>query len=182
MLNQGSCGSCWAFSATTSLSDRFCIVSHADIATYLSPQYLANCDTGNAGCGGGDTFKAYQFISHNGNDNLNCTKYYSGSTGRTGKQKNCSFLHIFLGDCPKTCDDGKTAISKNILFFASQANNLNTGDVKNNVLAMQRDLLANGPISASFLVKQEFLDFFKKNATGIYQTTYGGRILGMLRF
>lgn len=36
--NQGSCGSCWAFSSVTSLQDRFCIATGGKVNVPLSPQ------------------------------------------------------------------------------------------------------------------------------------------------
>jgi hypothetical protein len=36
---------------------------------------------------------------------------------------------------------------------------------------MQTEIMTYGPISAAFIVYQDFIDFFKKNATGIYMPT-----------
>ena len=54
------CGSCWAFAATSALSDRIKIQRKAawpDIN--LSPQVLISCDTVAEGCYGGDPKQAY---------------------------------------------------------------------------------------------------------------------------
>ena len=45
--NQGQCGSCWAFGATSALADRLCIYSMIDVI--LSPQQLVSCDTSSYG-------------------------------------------------------------------------------------------------------------------------------------
>merc|ERR1712113_1359749 len=52
--NQGSCGSCWAFSTTGSMEGAHCAEGHSLVA--LSEQELVDCDTddGNKGCKGGD--------------------------------------------------------------------------------------------------------------------------------
>lgn len=63
------CGSCWAFGALSSLSDRIKIArggKGADIM--LSPQFILNCATKVAGsCNGGDHIGVYEFIKSYGN-------------------------------------------------------------------------------------------------------------------
>jgi cathepsin B len=49
--NQARCGSCWAFAASETLSDRFCVAGQ-DVGV-LSPQYLVSCDNTDYGCQGG---------------------------------------------------------------------------------------------------------------------------------
>jgi len=117
----------------------------------LSVQYLANCDQGSSGCGGGDTLGAYNFIASHGICTAACVKYYSGTTKDTGA-------------CPATCDD-KQAIIPQDLYHTVDGHSLIRQDVKATEEAMQREIVENGPISASFLVKQDFLDFFKNNET-----------------
>lgn len=43
-LNQGSCGSCWAFATVTTLSDRFRIYTNGLLDVVLSPTKLILCD------------------------------------------------------------------------------------------------------------------------------------------
>lgn len=63
--NQGNCGSCWSFSATSSmwnivqfahfciaLQDRLCIATNGATKVTLSPQNLVSCETRNFGCNG----------------------------------------------------------------------------------------------------------------------------------
>lgn len=60
------CGSCWAFSATSALSDRIKIMRKAawpDIN--LSPQVLISCELPDQGCHGGDARTAYEWIHSN---------------------------------------------------------------------------------------------------------------------
>ncbi|KAF8407384.1 hypothetical protein HHK36_006515 [Tetracentron sinense] len=66
ILDQGYCGSCWAFGAVESLSDRFCV--HFGLHISLSVNDLLACCgfmCGN-GCDGGDHIYAWKFFVSNG--------------------------------------------------------------------------------------------------------------------
>ena len=64
--DQGSCGSCWAFSTTGSMEGAHCAEGHALVS--LSEQELVDCDTkdGNQGCNGGDMAAAMVWTESNG--------------------------------------------------------------------------------------------------------------------
>lgn len=63
--NQGSCGSCWAFSAVAIL-ESFALM-HGQVI-YLSEQQLVDCSNkyGNAGCNGGFNYKGLAYVKDNG--------------------------------------------------------------------------------------------------------------------
>ena len=70
------CGACWAFSVTSSLSDRIKIMRNAtwpDIN--LAPQVLLSCDTVNKGCLGGVPPLAYKWINENNITDETCSPY-----------------------------------------------------------------------------------------------------------
>jgi len=48
--NQEQCGSCWAFGATESLSDRQAIASNNSVNVILSPQDLVSCERSGRNC------------------------------------------------------------------------------------------------------------------------------------
>lgn len=50
VMNQASCGSCWAFSASSALSDRFCIKTNGATNVVLSSQNMVSCDTYQKAC------------------------------------------------------------------------------------------------------------------------------------
>ncbi|KAL0480414.1 cathepsin B-like cysteine protease [Acrasis kona] len=155
ILNQGRCGSCWAFSATTALSSRFCIESDGKISPdqVLSPQYLLNCEHDQGGCGGGDTLKAYGFMKSTGIDLLSCTPYTSGDSGQTESS------------CPAKCKNGSSIK----IFHGVDAYSLVKGSTAETVEAMKTELVNHGPFSVSFVVYRDFMEFFKKTPKGIYE-------------
>eukprot|EP00829_Urostomides_striatus_P004284 TRINITY_DN14628_c0_g1_i1.p4 TRINITY_DN14628_c0_g1~~TRINITY_DN14628_c0_g1_i1.p4 ORF type:complete len:173 (+),score=43.63 TRINITY_DN14628_c0_g1_i1:116-634(+) len=76
ILNQGSCGSCWAFGATETVSDRYCIKGKDVI---LSPQDLVSCDPLDKGCLGGGDVTPYLYLMSPGAVTESCFPYTSGA-------------------------------------------------------------------------------------------------------
>ncbi|EAR84061.1 papain family cysteine protease (macronuclear) [Tetrahymena thermophila SB210] len=66
--NQGSCGSCWTFSATGAVESALIIAGKAERSINLSEQQLVDCCTAeydNAGCNGGNKDQAFRYIESN---------------------------------------------------------------------------------------------------------------------
>ena len=130
--DQQQCGSCWAFSASEVLSDRFCIASNGTIDVILSPEYMLQCDTSDYGCDGGYLNNAWNFLATTGIPTDNCDPYTSGGGD--------------VGSCPTACNNG-AAIK---LYKAKNPQQLNT------ITDIQNDLQQNGPVQAAFSVYQDF--------------------------
>jgi cathepsin X len=70
------CGSCWAFAATSALSDRIKIMRKAAFPDiHLAPQVLVSCENPDLGCNGGNSLTAYQYIKDYGISDETCSPY-----------------------------------------------------------------------------------------------------------
>jgi cathepsin B len=150
--NQEQCGSCWAFAASESFSDRQAIASNNDVNVVLSPQDLVSCDNadGNQGCDGGYPIKAWQYMVSTGIVSDECYPYVSGN-GVTTKCK----LKAGATSCTKTGGSGDATV-----YQAATAYSI----ASLNVEAMQTEIMTYGPIEVAFDVYQDFFSY----TSGVY--------------
>ena len=79
--DQGSCGSCWAFSATEQLESDSIRTGLLTVSDTLSPQQIVSCDASSFGCGGGYTASAYNYVYNVGGIERNSDYPYTSYIG-----------------------------------------------------------------------------------------------------
>lgn len=83
--NQGSCGSCWAFSAAEMIGALAYIQDNNDTTAYvMSAQQLTSCDESNGGCNGGNFQKVWTYYTPNTALAIAGTYPYASGGGTTG--------------------------------------------------------------------------------------------------
>ncbi|KAH7442298.1 hypothetical protein KP509_03G080900 [Ceratopteris richardii] len=158
ILDQGHCGSCWAFGAVESLSDRFCI--HFNESVILSENDLLSCcgfECG-MGCGGGMPLSAWWYLVRNGVVTTECLPYFDS---KGCQHPGCEPLYP-TPECVQQCTDNSDWNSAK--YFAANAYNL--GSDPYDIMA---EVYTNGPVEVAFNVYEDFAHY----KSGVYHYVYG---------
>jgi len=104
VTNQGSCGSCWAFSVIGAIEANYNI--KFGNSPRFSQQQLVDCDDRNGGCEGGVEYYALDYIKQNG---IAFDNDYPYTSGRTQRAQSCvastkKMNNVVSGyeDCPRS--------------------------------------------------------------------------------
>jgi C1A family cysteine protease/TolA-binding protein len=148
--NQGSCGSCWAFTQTTVLEAAFNITKGNDPSRDFSEQFLLDCgrkdDGGDAGtCAGGQPWDAFEHLEREGSIVESDMPY-------VGVEKSCS-----------SEKKGKAKID-NWGFVKAAWDTPPVDDIK-------AAMCQHGPITAAVYADEAFLSY----AGGVFEGTPGGQ-------
>jgi cathepsin B len=138
--NQGTCGSCWAFSASEVFSDRVAIATGKK-SPVLSAEDMVSCDTGDMRCRGGRLATAWKYIVNKGLATDSCIPYTAHNNTAPA--------------CPSSCADGSSVVRTH----ASKAYAIN------GVANMQKEIMTKGPIQIAFMVYKSFMTY----KSGVYK-------------
>ncbi|XP_063904117.1 cathepsin B-like cysteine proteinase 4 isoform X1 [Zophobas morio] len=162
ILNQGHCGSCWAFATTEVMSDRLCIQSSGKVKMQLSAEDVVSCcSTCGYQCQGGYPSTAFQYWDTygvvSGGDylsNSGCKPYGSSE-----------FNNGVAPECQQACSNPsyKTPYNSDKHFGS------NYYQVSGQESQIQAEIYTKGAVSVVFTVYEDFPYY----QTGIYFHIYG---------
>jgi cathepsin B len=176
ILDQGFCGSCWAFGATEAISDRLCL-SKGNNATFvqLAPLDLTTCDSGflsgQNGCQGGQLLGAWEYAKLFGLVDEACYPYLKSQGGPVPtclpKDQPCLPESKFIPTppCTKQCANGAGwESSKHKLKNVYQVS----------ASQLKAELVNNGPVESAFTVYGDFPSY----KSGVYSHQSGAALGG----
>jgi len=162
IYNQAECGSCWAFGAVESISDRFCIKFGKNLP--LSFMDMVTCDQNDNGCEGGDAESAYDYAKNSGLVTNECSPY-TIPTCPPQDQPCLNFVNT--PSCVQKCVNGTNTWTQDKHFMDT------VYSVSSQVSAIQTEIMTNGPVEACFTVYEDFVGY----KSGVYQHK-SGDVLG----
>jgi cathepsin B len=163
-LNQGGCGSCWAFAASQAMSARFCIQSNGTANPRISPQWTVSCGKKD-GCNGGASSTAWKAMQVDGKlggaVDRKCNPYLSKDATHAnakcnkvkgGKPVSSSCFRYFVDESP-LAKKYNWKWNRFATHYGGQGKS--TTDPKS-IAKIQHELMTNGPMFAAFTVYQDF--------------------------
>ena len=172
--SQYACGSCWAWSSCTVLSDRYAI-STGQPNPRLGPSYMLSCMSPDDRCNGGFPYQAGLFLETLGTTNDDCYDYTwcSNSPQCVHAETNTQNLNNLIPPCHadqcvtqckylsqdieneknRTCDVRDRVRNNNPIFKAKPGSTVTLL----NPLTIQKEIFARGPVVAVYRVYGDFV-------------------------
>ncbi|GAA0175291.1 cysteine protease [Lithospermum erythrorhizon] len=160
ILDQGHCGSCWAFAAVESLSDRFCINFGMNITLSVN-DLLACCGfMCGDGCDGGYPLSAWRYFVQTGVVTSECDPYFD--------QTGCSHPGCEPAYPTPKCE--KKCVKQNLLWTNSKHYSANAYRISSDPKSIMTEVYKHGPVEVSFTVYEDFAHY----KSGVYKHITGG--------
>ncbi|KAL2557093.1 Cysteine proteinases superfamily protein [Forsythia ovata] len=164
ILDQGHCGSCWAFGAVESLSDRFCIKFGMNISLSVN-DLLACCGfMCGDGCDGGYPISAWRYFVQSGVVTDECDPYFD-NTG-------CSHPGCEPAYPTPRCE--KRCVKRNLLWTGSKHFGVNAYRISSDPHSIMAEVYLNGPVEVAFTVYEDFAHY----KSGVYKHVTGDEMGG----
>jgi len=177
--DQGDCGSCWAFGAVESQTDRTCIKSNGAQQPELSAEdMLSCCGSCGMGCAGGFPGSAWLWWKSTGvvtgglyDSHMGCYPYQVAACDHhvKGKLPPCGQNEVPTPPCVKKCESG---------YNTSYSQDKHVGKTAYSVSAkvadIQTEIMTNGPVEATYTVYMDFVHY----KSGVYVHKTGAALGG----
>ena len=155
ILDQGVCGSCWAFGASVTLAELRCIANLSKGYLQLSTQDPVSCYRLNLGCNGGILKNVFDYMTRYGLVSESCFPYISGALSRIPR-------------CPSSC------IRRNEPVIKYKCQPDSTVNYGMNIECIKSWIFTHGPMEVGYIVYEDFMNY----ESGVYSHTYGENVGG----
>ncbi|GAB6019813.1 hypothetical protein CHUAL_001354 [Chamberlinius hualienensis] len=170
--DQGSCASCWAVGAVTTISDRICIHSQGNVQVHISAEDLLSCcgDCG-SGCDGGYPENAWDFYLKNGlvtggnfNTSEGCRPYSFPECEHRPNQTRPICSTEQTPQCKQYCIPGYKKSYTEDKYYGEKPYAIDS-----DVSQIQTEIMINGPVETVLLMYEDFLSY----KSGVYHYVTG---------
>ncbi|CAJ0596280.1 unnamed protein product [Cylicocyclus nassatus] len=173
--DQSKCNSSWAISAASAMGDRLCIIANGSINVHISDTDIFTCcgEKCGDGCNGGNPIEAWNFVIEHGA--VTGGRYFEIETCRPYPFHPCGKVgQIDYGQCPEegyeTPKCRKSCVQNYLVdYLKDKHHGLSAYTVDKDEKEIRREIMANGPVQATFLVYSDF----KNYTSGIYRHVRG---------
>jgi len=184
LLDQSSCGSCWANAASGVMSDRICIKSNGSNKKIISAaDIMSCCKTCGNGCDGGDEALAFVQWSITGwvsggdfGDKNTCKPYSFPKCDHhvVGKYPPCSGDYP-TPECKKECQSGYETP------YSQDKSRGTAYKISKDEKQIRTEIQKNGSVTAAFHVYEDFMSYkygVYHHVSGKYLGDHAVRIIG----
>ncbi|KAJ8545215.1 hypothetical protein K7X08_017798 [Anisodus acutangulus] len=167
----GHCGSCWAFGAVESLSDRFCIHYGLNISLSVN-DVLACCGfLCGDGCNGGSPISAWRYFVRKGVVTEKCDPYFD----------NIGCSHPGCEPTYPTPQCNTKCVKENLLWSESKHFGVDAYGLSWDPYSIMVEVYKNGPVEVAFSVYEDFAHYKSgvyKHVTGNYVGGHAAKLIG----